>query len=175
MRTSRIVGTALALAGLGTPLAGQSIDVSKELDQLHAAALGLAASSTVFQNDLADAIRLHARVVELREADDPARAACLMDQASLLLAAGDVEAARTFVARAVAQAMRTGDVLAAADASAIGALLAQRDGDFRAEQIYRKNARSLALSPALTPEQSNAIAARLYGAGWKASTTLVDE
>ena len=128
--------------------------------------------------DMADAIRLHARVVELRTADDPARAACLMDHASLLAASGDVVEARVFLARAVAQNMRTGDVLAAADASATAALLAQQAGDFRSARIFRKNARSLALSPALTTEQSNAIAARIYGAGWKTSTTsgaLVDD
>lgn len=163
----------LALAVLASPATAQ-IDFSNELDQLHEAALGLASSSTSFQEDLADAVRIHARVVALRTADDPARTRCLMEHASLLLAAGDREEARVFVARAVAQAMRTGDVLAAADASATAALLAQDDGDIRVARVFRKNARSLALSPELTAEESAAIAARLYGENWK-SGTLVDE
>ena len=159
----------IALAGLAAPATAQ-IDFSNELDQLHDAALGLAATSTNFQADLADAVRVHARVVALRTEDDPARGRCLMDHASLLLATGDLEGARVFAARAVAQAMSTGDVLTAADASATAALLAQQDGDFRAARVYRRNARSLALLPEVTAEQSAAIATRLYGESWKAST-----
>jgi ATP/maltotriose-dependent transcriptional regulator MalT len=168
MRRS-LTAAALALAGTVAPLGGQTIDFTDQIDQLHSAVLALAASSTAFQNDLGDAVRLHARVIDLRGADDPARVACLIDQASLLMGTGDLEGARVFVARAVAQAMRTGDAMAAADASAIAALLAQEDGDVRAARIYRKNARSLALSSELTTEESNAIASRLYGASWKAS------
>jgi hypothetical protein len=175
MKRSMLAGLALALAGLAAPLAAQTIDFTQELDDLHQAALGLAATSASFEDDLADAIRLHARVVELRATDDPARGQCLMDHASLLSAAGDVAGARTYVARAIAQAMSQNDVLAAADASATAALLAQQANDFRAARIYRKNARSLALMPGLTTEQSNAIATRLYGASWKASAALVDE
>jgi hypothetical protein len=179
MRRSLKAGLALAVAGLATPLGAQTVDFSDELAQLDEAVLGLAASSSDFGTDVQDAIRLHARVVALRAEDDAARGACLMDHASLLMATDDVEGARVFVARAVAQAMNQGDELAAADASAVAALLAQQAGDLRAARIYRKNARSLALSPGLTPEQSNAIAARLYGAGWKATarggTAVVDE
>jgi hypothetical protein len=159
---------AMTVALFATPARAQ-VDFTREIDQLQAAALNLATTTSDFPAALRDAARINAKVIELRSADDPARTQCLIDEAALLAATGDVDGARAYLGRAVADAMRQGNVLAAADASATAALLAQQAGDFRSERIFRRNARSLAVSPELTQAQSAAIVARLYGASWKAS------
>ena len=118
MRRTRIAGLALALTGLATPLAAQTpLNLAPELDRLHEAVMGLAASSHDFQGDLADVVRLHEHVTGLRPANDPRRFDCLMDQASLALGADDLAGARRWVAEAVAQAEWRGDALKAAEAS----------------------------------------------------------
>jgi hypothetical protein len=160
-----LAATAVALCV--TPVRAQ-VDFTKEIDQLQAAALNLATTSTDFPAALRDAARINAKVIELRSADDPARTQSLIDEAALLAATGDTDGARVYLGRAVADAMRHGNVLAAADASTTAALLAQQAGDFRSEGVFRRNARSLAVSPELTQAQSTAIVARLYGASWKA-------
>ena len=175
MKRTLIAGLALALTGLDTPLAAQTTpSFGRELDRLHEAVMGLAASSHDFQDDLADVVRLHEHVTGLRPANDPRRFDCLMDQASLALGAGDLAGARRWVAEAVAQADWRGDALKAAEASVTAAVLAQQAGDFATEKTFRINARNLALSPSLTLAQSASIVTRLYGESWKAGRPIDD-
>lgn len=178
MKRIHSLGLVLVALACATPAAAQ-IDFSRELDQVDAAVMALAASSKDFPADLAVVTRLHGHIATLRQTTDPARFDCLMDQASLLLGNGDLHGARRFTAEAVAQAQSHGQALEAAEASVTAAALAQRAGDFEAERVFRLNARTLALSPTVAPADANAIAARLYGAAWKAAAggmgVLIDE
>ena len=176
MTRSYLAGLALALSGLAAPLAAQTpIDFTPQLDRLHEAVMGVAASSHHFDADLAQVARLHAHLTGLRTPSDPRLVECLMDQASLALGVGDLTGARRWVAEAVAQAEWRGDVLKAAQASVTAAVLAQQAGDFATEKTFRINARNLALSPSLSLAETSAIVSRLYGEAWKAGLRVDDE
>ena len=160
MTVAVIIGVAQA-----SPAAAQ-INMSKELDHLHDAATALAASAPSFQEGLVDVARAHGAVAALRSGDDPKRVSCMLDQASFLVAAGQLDAARTTVATAAEFAEAKGDLAQAADAWVTAVMLARQAGDFAGAEVARQRAEWLATSTRLSGAESARIATRLYGEQW---------
>jgi hypothetical protein len=179
MKRSLLAGLSLALGGLAAPAAAQTPDLAFAVQQLDRAVVSLASSSASFTEDMSVVARLHEKVLRLRMPNDPGRFECLLDQASFLLATGDLKGARRFAGAAVSQAEASGDIANAADASVTAAILAQQAGDRDAARVWRLNARTLATLPEVRPAQAAAIASRLYGERWRATVpgqrVMVDE
>lgn len=165
---SKTATTLAILAGLAQvhPAAAQ-IDMSKELDRLHDAATALAASAPDFRAGLEDVARMHGAVAALRAGDDPKRASCMLDQASFLASAGQLDAAHGMAARAAQAAEADGEVGQAADAWIATMMLARQAGDFEAAELARQHAEWLATLERMSPTESAAVAARLYGERWR--------
>jgi hypothetical protein len=160
----------LTLLTAAQPAAGQ-VKMTSELDQLHESVMTLAASRGQFHTDLHDVARLHGGVAALRDAGDPKRFTCLMDQAGLLAATGDLEGAFSTAALAAAHAQAKGDFFDAGRAYVTAGLLARRAGDFAAAEGFRQRAEWLATLPAVDPAESAVIAARLYEEQWKIASS----